>query len=163
MPGRLSVYEVVGDGRQLNVIHTHVPFGKATDPFLQTLAEAYRQMAMLAPTTIIVDVNATPTPADRRGQTTPQDHGVKDTSDMLRLVDLTASLEGQSSHLPHQTEATPSLIDVCYGDPRTIVRADARYGPLPLGPTGHQPLHIHLTIPNLSPTQKMRMKAYRPR
>ena len=38
--GRLSVYEVVGDGWQLNVINTHVPFGDATEPFLQALAEA---------------------------------------------------------------------------------------------------------------------------
>ena len=64
IPGRLSVYEVVGDGWQLNVINTHVPFGDATEPFLQALAEAYRQMAILAPTIIIGDMNAAPTPAD---------------------------------------------------------------------------------------------------
>ena len=40
VPGRLGVYEVVGDGWQLNVINTHVPFGEATEPFLQALAEA---------------------------------------------------------------------------------------------------------------------------
>ena len=68
IPGRLGVYEVVGDGWQLNVINTHVPFGEATEPFLQALAEAYRQMAMLAPTVIIGDMNAAPTPADRGGQ-----------------------------------------------------------------------------------------------
>ena len=67
VPGTLGVYEVVGDGWQLNVINTHVPFGGATEPFLQALAEAYRQMAMLAPTVIIGDMNAAPTPADRRG------------------------------------------------------------------------------------------------
>ena len=49
IPGGLSVYEVVGDGWQLNVSNTHVPFRDATEPFLQALAEAYRQMAMLAP------------------------------------------------------------------------------------------------------------------
>ena len=43
--GRLGVYEVVGDGWQLNIINAHVPFGDATEPFLQALAEAYRQMA----------------------------------------------------------------------------------------------------------------------
>ena len=71
VPGRLGVYEVVGDGWQLNVINAHVPFGNAREPFLQALAEAYRQMAMLAPTIIIGDMNAAPTPADRGGQATP--------------------------------------------------------------------------------------------
>ena len=32
VPGRLGVYEVVGDGWQLNVINTHVPFGEAPKP-----------------------------------------------------------------------------------------------------------------------------------
>ena len=40
IPGRLGVYEVVRDGWQLNVINAHVPFGDATEPFLQALAEA---------------------------------------------------------------------------------------------------------------------------
>ena len=71
IPGRLGVYEIVGDGWQLNVINAHVPFGDATEPFLQALAEAYRQMAMLAPTIIIGDMNAAPTTADRGGQATP--------------------------------------------------------------------------------------------
>ena len=71
---------------------------------------------------------------------------------MLGLVELTANLEGQPSHFPNQTHAAPSRIDVCYGDPTTIIRAEARYGTLPLGPTGHSPLHIRLTIPNLSPS-----------
>ena len=91
IPVRLGVYEVVGDGWQLNVINAHVPFGDAMEPFLKALAEAYRQMAMLAPTIIISDMNAAPSPA-------------------------------------------------------------TRYGPLPLGPTGHSPLHIRLTIPNLPPS-----------
>ena len=90
IPGRLGVYEVVRDGWQLNVINAHVPFGEATEPFLQALAEAYRQMAMSAPTIIIGDMNAAPTPADRGGQATPQDHAVRDTIEMLGLVDLTA-------------------------------------------------------------------------
>ena len=149
VPGRLGVYEVVRDGWQLNVINTHVPFGEATEPFLQALAEAYRQMAMLAPTVIIGDMNSAPTPADLGGQATPQDQAVRNTIEMLQLVDLRANLEGQPSHFPHQTDAAPSRIDVCYGDRTTIIRAEARYGPLPLGPTGHSPLHIRLTIPNL--------------
>ena len=152
VPGTLGVYEVVGDGWQLNVINAHVPLEDATEPFLQALAEAYRQMAMLAPTIIIGDMNATPTPADREGQATPQDHAVRDTIEMLGLVDLTANLEGQSSHFPQKTDAAPSRIDVCYGDPTSIIRAEAQYGPLPLGPTGHSPLHIRLTIPNLPPS-----------
>ena len=152
VPGRLGVYEVVGDGWQLNVINTHVPFGEATEPFLQALAEPYRQMAMLAPTVIIGDMNAAPTPADRGGQATPQDQAVCDTIEMLGLVDLTANLEGQPSNFPHQTDAAPSRINVCYGDPTTIIGAEARYGPLPLEPTGHSPLHIRLTIPNLPPS-----------
>ena len=152
IPGRLSVYEVVGDRWQLNVINAHVPFGDAMEPLLQALAEAYRQMAMLTPTIIIGDMNAAPTPADRGGQATPQDQAVRDIFEMLRLVDLTASLEGQPSHFPHQTGAEPSRIDVCYGDPTTIIWAEARYGPLPFGPSGNSPLHIRLTIPKLPPS-----------
>ena len=125
IPGRLGVYEVVGDGWQLNVISAHVPFGDPTELFLQALAEACRQMAMLAPTIIIGDMNTAFTPADRGGQATPQDHGVRDTIEMLGLVDLTANLEGQSSHLPHQADAAPSRIDVCYGDPTTIIEVEA--------------------------------------
>ena len=140
IPERLSVYEVVGDGWQLNVINAHVPFSNATEPFLQALAEAYRYM------------NAALTAADRGGQATPQDHAVRDTIEMLGLVDMTANLEGQPSHFPHQTEAAPSRIEVCYGDPSTVIRAEARYGPLPLGPTGHRPLQMRLNIPNLPPS-----------
>ena len=152
IPGRLGVYEVVGDGWQLHVINAHVPFEDATEPFLQALAEAYRQMAMLAPKIIISDMNAAPTPADRGGQATPEDHAVRETIEMLGLVDLTANLEGRPSHFPHQTDAAPSRIDVCYGNPTTIIWAEARYGPPPLGFTGHSPLHIRLTIPNLPPS-----------
>ena len=123
IPGRLGVYEVVRDGWQLNVINAHVPFGNATEPFLQALAQAYRQMAMLAPTIIIGDMNAAPTQADRGGQATPQDQAVRDTIEMLGLVNLTANLEGQPSHFPNQTDAAPSRIDVCYGDPTTILQA----------------------------------------
>ena len=125
VPGTLGVYEVVGDGWQLNVINAHVPFGDATEPFLQALAEAYHQMAMLAPTIIIGEMNAAPTPADRGGEATPQDHAVRDTIEMLGLVDLTANLEGQPSHFSHQTDAAQSRVDVCFGDPTTIIRAEA--------------------------------------
>ena len=152
IPGRLSVYEAVGDGWQLDVINAHVPFGDATEPFLQALAEAYRQMAMLSPTIIVGNMNAAPSLADRGGQATPQDHAVRDTITILGLMDLTPNRESQPSHFPHQTEAAPCRIDVCYRDPTTIIRAEARYVPLPLGPTRHSPLHIRLTIPNLPPS-----------
>ena len=150
-PGKLSFYEVVGDGWQLNVINSHVPFGDATKPFLRALAEAYRQIAMLAATIICGSINAASTPADRGGQAIPQDHAVHDTIDMLRLVDLTAGLEGKPSHFPYQLEAGPSRIDVCYGDTATIIWAEAQYGPLPLGPPGHRPSHLRLIIPNHPP------------
>ena len=51
-------------------------------------------------------------PADGGGQPTPQDHAVRNTIGMLGLADLTANLEGQPSHFPHQTESAPSRIDV---------------------------------------------------
>ena len=146
------MYEVVEDVWQLTVINAHVPFGGATEPFLQALAEAYRQVAMLASTIIVGDTNAAPTLADQKGQVTLQDHAVRDTMGMLGLVDLTANLEDQPSHFPNQTEAAPSRIDICNGDPTTIIWAEAGYGPLPLRPTGHGPLHIRLTIPNLLPS-----------
>ena len=47
VPRRLSVNEVVRTGWHLNVINTRVPFGDATEPFLQALAEAFCQMSML--------------------------------------------------------------------------------------------------------------------
>ena len=82
---------------------------------------------------------------------------------MLGLLDLTADLEGQPSHFPQPTEAASSRIDVYYGDPTTIIWAEARYGPLPLGPTGHRPLHICLTIPNHPPSpQRMLTNVYHP-
>ena len=125
IPGRLGVYEAVEDEWNLNVINAYVPFGDAMEPFPQALAEAYRQMAMLAPTIIIGDMTAAPAPADRGGQATPQDHAVCDSIEMLGLVDLTANLEGQPSHSPRQADAAPSRFDVCYGDPTTIIRAEA--------------------------------------
>ena len=52
---------------------------------------------------------AAPTPPHRRGQVTPQDHTVCDTTVMLGLVNLTANLEGKASHIPHQTKPPPPL------------------------------------------------------
>ena len=133
IPGRLGVYEVVEDGWELNVINAQVPVSNATKPFLQALAEAYRQMAMLAPTIIIGDMNAAPTPADRVGPATTQHHAVRNIIEMLGLVDLTANLEGQPSHFPHQADAAPSRINVCYGEPQHHHR---RGGPIWAPPSG---------------------------
>ena len=152
IPGRLSVYEVVGNEWQLNVINTQVPFGDALEPFVQALTKAYRQITMLAPTIIIGKMNAASTSAERGAQATHQDDAVRDTIDLLGLVDLTADLEGQPSHFPNQREAALSRIEVCYREPTAIIRTEARYSFLQLGPTGHMPLHIRPTIPNLPPS-----------
>ena len=139
------------DGNSTSSTPTSVS-AKPRNPCSKPWPRHTARWAMLATTIIIGDMNPAPTPADRGGQATPQDHAVRDGIEMLGLLDLTANLEGQPSHFPHQTDAAPSRIDVCYGDPTTIIRAEARYGPLPLGPTGHSPLHIRLTIPNLRPS-----------
>ena len=39
--GRLAAYELVGPTWQLNVINVQVPFGEATETFLEHLMEAY--------------------------------------------------------------------------------------------------------------------------
>ena len=159
VPGRLGVYEVVGDGWQLNVINIHVPFGEPTEPFLQALAEAYRQMAMLAPTVIIGDMNAAPTPADRGGQATPGDQAVRDTIEMLGLVDLTANFEGQPSHFPHQTDVSTYAMAT---PPRSSgQRPDmdpSRWDPQAIAPcTSASPSPTFPPAP-----QRMRTKAYHP-
>ena len=69
-PGRLSANKVVGDGWQLDVINTHVSFGEATNPVLHACAGAYRQMAIVALTIIIGDMNAAPSQADRGDRAT---------------------------------------------------------------------------------------------
>ena len=163
IPGRLGVYEVVGDGWQLNVINTHVPFGEATEPFLQALAEAYRQMAMLAPTVIIGDMNAAPTPADRGGQATPQDQAVRDTIEMLGLVDLTASLEGQhptspTKRMPPHPASTYAMATPPPSSERRPDMDPSRWDPQAIAPcTSASPSPTFPPAP-----QKMRTKAYHP-
>ena len=71
--GRLGAYELVGPTWQLNVINVHVPFGDATETFLEHLMEDYRQLAMMGPTVIIGDFNAAPSADDRGGRPTPED------------------------------------------------------------------------------------------
>ena len=163
VPGRLGVYEVVGDGWQLNVINTHVPFGEATEPFLQALAEAYRQMAMLAPTVIIGDMNAAPTPADRGGQATPQDQAVRDTIEMLGLVDLTASLEGQPSHFPHQRMPPHPASTYAMATPPPSSERRPDMDPSRWDPQAIAPCTSASPSPTFPPApQKMRTKAYHP-
>ena len=144
-PGRLSVYKVVREGWQLNVINTSVPVIDAAAPFLQALAKAYRQTAMLAPTIIIGNMNAAPTPADRSGQAPPHDSTVLDTIDMLELVDLTTNLEGKPSHFPHQTEAPlPGLTCATATPPRSsgqrpcTARSYTSTSPFPTFPPTHR-------------------------
>ena len=57
--GCLAAYELVGPKWQLNVIIVHVPFGDATEAFLDHLMEAYQELAMMGPTVIIGDFTGT--------------------------------------------------------------------------------------------------------
>ena len=96
--GRLAPYELDGPMWQLNVINVHVPFGDATETFLEHLMEAYRQLPMMGPTVIIGDFNAAPSVNNRGGRQTPEDTAVQMAMQHMGLQDLTASLRGQSSH-----------------------------------------------------------------
>ena len=98
LEGRLAAYELVRPTWQLNVINVHVPFGDATETFLEHLMEAYRQRAMMGPTVIIGDFNAAPSADDRGGRQTPEDTPVQMAMQHMRLQDLKASLRGQPSH-----------------------------------------------------------------
>ena len=120
-------------------------------------------MAMLAPTIIIGDMNAAPTLADREGQATPQDHAVRDNIEMLGLVDLTANLEGQPSHFPHQTDAAPSRIDRCYGNPPPSSGRRPDMEPSRWDPQAKAPCTSASPSPTFPPApQRMRTKAYQP-
>ena len=70
--GRLAAYELVGPTWQLNVINVHVPFGDATETFLEHLMEAYRQLAIMGPTVIIGDFNAAPSADDLEDDRRPR-------------------------------------------------------------------------------------------
>ena len=58
IPGRLGVYEVVGDGWQLNAINAHVPFDDATEPFLQALKPVRTPVAILGSLGVCIYVPA---------------------------------------------------------------------------------------------------------
>ena len=148
---RLGAYECVGPGWQLNVLLTHIPFGKETKDFLDTLSLAYRHLSLPAPTIIIGHLNAAPTDDDRAGAATATDIAVRDAMHQLGLTSLTSGLTGTPSHYPHQAGTHPSRIDTCYGDPTTVCVHEATYEDLPPTSTGHRPLYIDLIIPNLPP------------
>ena len=135
--GRLAAYELVGPTWQLNVINVHVPFGDATETFLEHLKEAYRQLAMMEPTVIIGNLNAAPSADDRGGQQTPEDTAVQMAMQQMGLQDLTASLRGQLSHRPPQPGSADSRIDLCYADSAHVEVARAQYHDLPSKITGH--------------------------
>ena len=66
--GRLEAYELVGPKWQLNVINVHVPFGDASEAFLEHVMEAYQQLDMMGPTVIIGDFNAALSAGDCAGR-----------------------------------------------------------------------------------------------
>ena len=134
--GRLAPYELVGPTWQMNVINVHVPFGDATETFLEHLMEAYRQLAMMKPTVIIGDLNAAPSADDRGGRQLPEHTAVHMAMQHMGLQDLTASLQGQPSHQPPQPGSADSPIDLCYADSAHVEVARARYHDLLSG--GHR-------------------------
>ena len=109
--GRLVAYQLVGPMWQLNVINVHVPFGDATETFLEHVMEAYRELAMMGPTVIIGHFNAAPSADDRRGQPTPEGSGASghatsgpagphSLSTRPALTQTTTALHGRFPHRP---------------------------------------------------------------
>ena len=152
--GRLAAYELVGPTWQLNVINVHVPFGDATETFLEHLMEAYRQLAMMGPTVITGDFNAAPSADDRGGRPTPEDAAVQVAMQHLGLQDLTASLRGQPSHRPPQPGATDSRIDLCYADSAHVEVTRVQYHDLPSKITGHRPLEVQIKVLQVPPASR---------
>ena len=149
--GRLAAYELVGPTWQLNVINVHVPFGDATEIFLEHLMEAYRQLAMMGPTVIIGDFNAAPSADDRGGRQTPEDTAVPMAMQHMGLQDLTASLRGQPSHRPPQPGSADSRIDLCYADSAHVEVARAQCHDLPSKVTGHGPREVQIKVLQVPP------------
>ena len=149
--GRLAAYELVGLTWQLNVINVHVPFGYATETFLEHLMEAYRRLAMMGPTVIIGDFNAAPSADDRGGRQTPEDRAVQMAMQHMGLQDLTASLRGQRSHRPPQSGSAESRIDLCYADSPHVEVVRAQYHDLPSKITGHGPLEVQVKVLQVPP------------
>ena len=149
--GRLAAYELVGPTLQLNFINVHVPFGDATETFLEHLMEAYRQLAMMGLTVIIRDFNAAPSMDDRGGWQTPEETAVQMAMQHMGLQNLTASLRGQPSHRPPQPGSADSRIDLCYADPAHVEVTRARYHNLPSKITGHRPLEVQIRVLQVPP------------
>ena len=118
--GRLAAYELVGPTWQLSVMNVQLPFGDATDTFLEHLMEAYRQLAMMGQLVIMRDFNAAPRIHDCGGRPTPENTAVNFAMQHLGLQDLTASLRTQPSHQPAAPGSTDSNIDLCYTDPAHV-------------------------------------------
>ena len=152
--GRLAAYELVGPTWQLNVINVHVPFGDATETFLEHLMEAYRQLAMIGPTVIIGDFNADPSADDRGGLPTPEDAAVQVAMQHLGLQDLTASLRGQPSHRPPQPGAADSRIDLCYADSAHVEVTRVQNHDLPSKITGHRALEVQIKVLQVPPASR---------
>ena len=150
---RLAAYELIGPTWQLNVINVPVPFGDATESFLEHLMEAYQQLAMLGPTVIIGKFNAAPLMDDPGARQTPEDTAVQMAMQHMGLQDLTASPQGQPSHRPPQPGSTDSGMDLCYADPAHVEVTRARYHDLPSKITRHHPLEVQnrvLQVPPIS-------------
>ena len=148
------MYKLVGPTWQLNVINVHVPFGDATETFLEHLMEAYRQLAMMEPTGIIGDFNAALSADDRRGRRTPEDAAVQVAMQHLGLQDLTASLRGQPWHKPPQPGSADSRIGLCYADSAHVEVARTQYQDLPSKITGHRPLEIQIKVVQVPPASR---------
>ena len=141
----------MGPTRQLNLINMHVPFGDATDTFLEHLMEAYRRLAMIGPTVITGDFSAAPTMDIRRGPPTPEDTAVRMAMQHLDLQDLRTSLRHQASHRPPQPSSTDSGMDLCYADPTHVAVTPTKYHDLPSKATGHRPLEVQLKVLQVPP------------
>ena len=152
--GRLAAYELVGPTWQLNVINVHVPFGDATETFLEHLLEAYWQLAMMGPTVIIGDFNAAPSADNRGGRQTPEDTAVQMAMQHRGLQDLTASLQGQPSRRPPRPGSADSPIDLCYADSAHVEVARAQYHDLPSKVTGHRPLEVQIKVVQVPPASR---------
>ena len=152
--GRLAAYELLGPTWQLNVINVHVPFGDATETFLEHLMEAYQQLAMNGPTVIIGDFNAAPSADDCGGRQTPEDTAVQVAMQHLGLQDLTASLRGQPSHRPPQPCLADSRIDLCYADSAHVEVARTQHHDVPSHITGHRPLEIQIKVLQVPPASR---------
>ena len=156
--GRLAAYELVGPTWQLNVINIHVPFGDATETFLEHLMEAYRQLAMMGPTVIIGDFNAAPSADDRGGRQTPEDTSVQMAMQHMGLQDLTTSQRGQYSLRTLQPGSADSCIDLCYADSAHVEVARAQYQDLPTKIAGHRPLEVQIKVLQVPPASREDME-----